>query len=115
MLRNLWISQYFPLLFQTILGALFHDIGHLAGQERGWPHMTTDGKVLGVERHEEVGEMYLQELGFPDSVSCFSRGHVDAKRYLTYKDDNYRKSKNLSIHTHINIYMYIYIYVYIYI
>ena len=43
------------------------------------------GTTLGTRTHEKVGEKFLKNLGFPESVTSFVRGHVDAKRYLVYR------------------------------
>ena len=43
------------------------------------------GTTLGTRTHEKVGEKFLKNLGFPESVTNFVRGHVDAKRYLVYR------------------------------
>ena len=45
------------------------------------------GTTLGTRTHEKVGEKFLKNLGFPDNVTSFVRGHVDAKRYLVYRLD----------------------------
>ena len=45
----------------------------------------TIGTTLGTRTHEKVGEKFLKNLGFPESVTSFVRGHVDAKRYLVYR------------------------------
>ena len=60
------------------------------------------GTTLGTRTHEKVGEKFLRNLGFPDSVTLFVRGHVDAKRYLVYRYDktyssNLKTSKLLPI------------------
>ena len=39
--------------------------------------------------HDKVGEEFLQNLGFPVEVTQFVRGHVQAKRYLVFKDPAY--------------------------
>lgn len=70
---------------EVILGVFLHDIGHLVGFDRGLPHM---GDV-GTNAHEIVGERFLKDLGFPESVTSFVRGHVDAKRYLVFKYPDY--------------------------
>ncbi len=59
--------------------------------------MQTDGTVLGVQNHDLVGEQFLKGLGVPDDISCFCKGHVNAKRYLTYKDKEYHDSKSNSV------------------
>ncbi|XP_033629904.1 2-amino-1-hydroxyethylphosphonate dioxygenase (glycine-forming)-like [Asterias rubens] len=74
---------------EVILGALFHDIGHLVGMQENAGNMETDGTVLGIRGHEDVGQQFLEQLQIPRSVSVFAKGHVDAKRYLVYKDPGY--------------------------
>lgn len=76
------------------MGSLLHDIGHLVGMDQSAERMITGDVYLGVNRHDVVGETFLSELGVPEAVSCFSRGHIDAKRYLTYKDPEYHESKS---------------------
>ena len=71
-----------------VLGALLHDIGHLVGFEKSLPQMGGDDSI-GTVGHELVGEQFLQELGFGQDVCSFARGHVDAKRYLVYKQSGY--------------------------
>ena len=36
-----------------------------------------------------MGEEFLQDLGFPPEVTQFVRGHVQAKRYLVFKNKDY--------------------------
>ncbi len=47
--------------------------------------MVADGQELGVKTHEKVGQEFLENLGFPKSVTDFVKGHVQAKRYLVFK------------------------------
>merc|ERR1711934_1152467 len=75
--------------YKTVLGAFLHDIGHLVGLENGLQAMACNGTTLGTADHDKVGEMFLQELGFPSEVTQFVRGHVQAKRYLVYKYPDY--------------------------
>ena len=70
---------------EVVLGAFLHDIGHLLGIQNSLERM---GQV-GTKDHEVVGEKFLKELGFPESVTSFVRGHVDAKRYLVHKEPSY--------------------------
>ncbi|PFX28809.1 hypothetical protein AWC38_SpisGene6440 [Stylophora pistillata] len=72
---------------EVVLGVFLHDIGHLIGFHKALPCM---GDV-GTEAHEIIGEQFLNDLGFPDSVTSFVRGHVDAKRYLVYKYPHYHE------------------------
>lgn len=70
---------------EVILGAFLHDIGHLVGMKNNFPSM---GEV-GTQNHETVGEKFLKDLGFPQTVTSFVRGHVEAKRYLVFKYPDY--------------------------
>lgn len=70
---------------EVVLGVFLHDIGHLIGFHKALPPM---GDV-GTNAHEIVGEQFLKDLGFPDGVTSFVRGHVDAKRYLVHKYPHY--------------------------
>jgi len=87
----------------VIIGALLHDIGHLVGLENSLENMTHNGVTLGTVDHDKVGEEFLQNLGFPVEVTQFVRGHVQAKRYLVFKDPTYHNrlteaSKGTLIH-----------------
>lgn len=68
-----------------IVAALFHDIGHLSGYWLGLPTMDH----VGVEKHEELGAIMMQKLGFPSRICDLIQHHVDAKRYIRYKDQTY--------------------------
>jgi len=72
---------------EVVLGVFLHDIGHLIGFDRSLPTM---GDV-GTHAHEIIGEQFLKDLGFPDAVTSFVRGHVDAKRYLVWKHPQYHE------------------------
>ncbi|NP_001171807.1 HD phosphohydrolase-like [Saccoglossus kowalevskii] len=80
---------------EVILGALFHDIGHVLGIDRGMQRMITGDVQLGTADHDIVGEDYLKNLGFPSSVTDIVRGHVSAKRYLVATDKKY--NDNLTV------------------
>jgi predicted HD phosphohydrolase len=43
----------------------------------------------GIKDHEEVGADYLREKGFSKRLARLVASHVDAKRYLTWKDPLY--------------------------
>jgi phosphonate degradation associated HDIG domain protein len=70
---------------EVILAAFLHDIGHIcvAAQENnamgGW----------GIKDHEAIGADFLQEKGFSKRLSRLVESHVEAKRYLTWKDPLY--------------------------
>uniref|UniRef100_H2YLI9 HD domain-containing protein n=1 Tax=Ciona savignyi TaxID=51511 RepID=H2YLI9_CIOSA len=69
----------------TILGAFLHDIGHLLQGEG--VQLLAGG--LGTQRHDVIGAEYLSKRGFPKDVTDFAGGHVNAKRYLVFKDAGY--------------------------
>ena len=68
---------------ECILAALFHDIGHLLPADA--PQM--DG--LGVQDHEALGADFLFEHGVSHRVAKLVRCHVQAKRYLCWKNPAY--------------------------
>lgn len=74
---------------EIILGALLHDVGHLAGIREGGARMITRGVVLGAVNHEVIGAEYLARLRFPPAVTAFVRRHVQAKRFLVATDAGY--------------------------
>ena len=55
--------------------------------------MQTGTIHLGVEDHDEIGSEYLKKRGFSDIVCQMVGGHVNAKRYLVYKDKTYHDGK----------------------
>ncbi len=57
--------------------------------------MKTDDVELGVKKHDQVGEDFLKGLGLPPEVTDYVKGHVNAKRYLTFKDPLYHNSECL--------------------
>jgi phosphonate degradation associated HDIG domain protein len=69
----------------VILAAFFHDIGHLC------QYMMPVEKMgdCGVVDHENLGYQYLLQKGFTEKVAKMVRSHVEAKRYLTYKEPAY--------------------------
>jgi 2-amino-1-hydroxyethylphosphonate dioxygenase (glycine-forming) len=69
---------------EVILAALLHDIGHLCALP-GEDEMPG----LGILRHEQVGAIYLRSLGFSEKICRLVEGHVQAKRYLTFKNSQY--------------------------
>jgi len=69
---------------QTIIAALLHDIGHLC--------QTSDKSSMGgygVISHEKIGAEFVLKRGFAQKIAELIDGHVQAKRYLTYKDPLY--------------------------
>ena len=75
------------LKIEIILGAFLHDVGHLLVYEDCDLEMM-DG--VGVKDHEEIGGLFLEEMGFSDLISQLVRKHILTKRYLiTTKEDYY--------------------------
>lgn len=70
---------------EVILAAFLHDIGHICVSAQGEDAM--DG--WGIKDHEEVGADYLREKGFSKRLARLVASHVEAKRYLTWKDPLY--------------------------
>ena len=70
---------------EVILAAFLHDIGHICVSASDSNQM--DG--FGTMDHEEVGADFLKEKGFSKKVIRLVESHVEAKRYLTYKDPAY--------------------------
>jgi 2-amino-1-hydroxyethylphosphonate dioxygenase (glycine-forming) len=67
---------------EVVIAALFHDIGHMLESAE------TMGDY-GNADHEALGAEYMKGFGFSDMVCSLVRGHVQAKRYLTYKHAAY--------------------------
>jgi len=65
--------------------AFLHDIGHLMPAEMEEELM----EVYGRKDHEEIAAEWLRERGFPEKVCVLVANHVNAKRYLTYKNPKY--------------------------
>ena len=55
--------------------------------------METEGIQLGVHNHDEIGAQFLKGLGLPDITCQMVKGHVNAKRYLVYKDLAYHNGR----------------------
>lgn len=70
---------------EVILAAFFHDIGHIC--EKDERHKSMDR--YGVVSHEKLGANYLREKGFSEKIALLVEFHVEAKRYLTFKDKDY--------------------------
>jgi phosphonate degradation associated HDIG domain protein len=70
---------------EVILAAFFHDIGHLLEHVMHVESMNG----YGIINHEKLGANYLAERGFSERVTKLVASHVQAKRYLTYKSQEY--------------------------
>lgn len=70
---------------EVVLAAFFHDIGHICVMQNEANNMGG----YGVKRHEQVGADYLRAQGFPERIAKLVENHVQAKRYLTFKNPDY--------------------------
>jgi 2-amino-1-hydroxyethylphosphonate dioxygenase (glycine-forming) len=70
---------------EVILAAFLHDIGHICVAANAGNEM--DG--FGIKDHEEVGADYLSKKGFSKKLIRLVESHVEAKRYLTWKQPGY--------------------------
>jgi len=68
------------------LGAFLHDVGHLLEFEN-----SNLGKMVdyGVMNHEIEGANYLRNLGFSENVCSLVKNHINTKRYLITKNEDY--------------------------
>jgi 2-amino-1-hydroxyethylphosphonate dioxygenase (glycine-forming) len=76
---------------EVILAAFLHDIGHISESAKGDESMSASRRMggYGIKDHEELGAEFLREKGFSKKVARLVESHVEAKRYLTYKDPVY--------------------------
>ena len=72
---------------EVVLAAFFHDIGHLCA---AIPENSMGG--YGVKSHGDIGAEYLLKKGFSKRVAQLVQNHVQAKRYLTYRQPSYYDS-----------------------
>ena len=70
---------------EVILAAFFHDIGHICEMDVKQESMGG----YGVVSHERLGANCLREKGFSEKIAKLVENHVEAKRYLTFKDQEY--------------------------
>jgi 2-amino-1-hydroxyethylphosphonate dioxygenase (glycine-forming) len=77
---------------EVVLAAFLHDIGHISEAGKGDGTMSDSrGEMdgFGMMDHEELGAEFLRKKGFSKKVTRLVESHVEAKRYLTYKDPAY--------------------------
>lgn len=67
------------------IAAFLHDIGHMLPTDDPDELMDNYGR----RDHEGVAADWLRQRGFPDKVGILIENHVNAKRYLTYKNPAY--------------------------
>lgn len=73
---------------EIVLGALLHDVGHMIGLRTDPDGSNRMGRC-GVMNHERLGREWLESLGFPLTTVQIVEGHVQAKRYLCWKNPVY--------------------------
>ena len=71
----------------TVAGALLHDVGHMLGLRSPAQHERMD--ACGTMHHERVGAAWLAALGLPLQATEVVRRHVDAKRFLCWRNPAY--------------------------
>lgn len=76
---------------EVVLAAFLHDIGHISEAAKGDESMSASRGMdgYGIKDHEELGAEFLREKGFSKKVARLVESHVEAKRYLTFKDPLY--------------------------
>ncbi len=67
------------------IAAFLHDIGHLFPAQKEEELM----EVYGRKDHESLAADWLRERGFSEKIAILVENHVNAKRYLTYIDEDY--------------------------
>jgi 2-amino-1-hydroxyethylphosphonate dioxygenase (glycine-forming) len=65
-----------------VAAAFLHDVGHFFDNNEQMGN-------LGTRSHEKIGAEFLRSQGFPEKIALLVEGHVQAKRYLTFKDPDY--------------------------
>ena len=85
MIQAAMLSENDNLSSYVILAALFHDIGHLIGFDKKYEEMDN----VGIKNHEKIGADFLRKKNVPEPIPELVEGHVQAKRYLTYKYKDY--------------------------
>jgi len=72
---------------EEVAAALLHDVGHLLGLADPAAH----GRMgeFGVARHEDVGRAFCDAHGLPTRVGTLVQAHVQAKRYLCWRNPGY--------------------------
>jgi phosphonate degradation associated HDIG domain protein len=71
---------------EVILAALFHDIGHICSMDQGNAEQMGS---YGMMSHDKIGGNFLRNKGFSERMAQLVENHVQAKRYLTFKEPDY--------------------------
>lgn len=83
-----WLAKEKGLDQEIQVAAFLHDIGHII------PLLATEAEgermgEFGMEQHDLIGADYLERVGFPAVVPACAKNHVNAKRYLCYREPGY--------------------------
>ncbi len=70
---------------EVVLAAFLHDIGHLCVAD----NLAKSMNGFGNKDHEQLGADFLKSRGFSERILMLVKGHVAAKRYLTFKNPDY--------------------------
>ena len=70
---------------EMVLAAFLHDIGHICVS--AYPVSNMNG--YGIKNHEKIGAAYLRNRKFSERLVQLVQSHVQAKKYLTFKDEDY--------------------------
>tara|TARA_B100000287_G_scaffold432589_1_gene492263 strand:+ start:1237 stop:2547 length:1311 start_codon:yes stop_codon:yes gene_type:complete len=68
------------------LACFLHDIGHLLGFES---NIELGMEGCGIEKHEQIGAIFLKNIGLSNTIYEIILNHVNAKRYLCTKYKEY--------------------------
>lgn len=80
---------------EVIIACFLHDVGHLIGIDN-----KLENDNFGIIDHEKVALEFLRESGFKYPIPELVYNHVNAKRYLIYKNpDYYNNLSNASKNT----------------
>ncbi len=88
MVQSGWLAAEEGYDNEVVVAAFLHDIGHICASDEDVEQM--DG--FGARRHEHLGADYLRQRGFSEKIAALVEGHVEAKRYLTFKQPEYLRS-----------------------
>lgn len=77
------------------VAAFLHDIGHVIPLLVTEPTAERMGE-FGMEQHDLIGADYLERMGFPAVVVACAKNHVNAKRYLCFKEPGYYEQLSMA-------------------
>eukprot|EP00466_Bigelowiella_natans_P021597 jgi/Bigna1/91785/estExt_fgenesh1_pg.C_1190014 len=74
------------------VAALLHDVGWLLpkpSHEHRSDQLTSADSKVWLAKHDKVGADFLRQLGFSERTAKLVEGHVQAKRYLCFSEEEY--------------------------